>query len=99
MPCWQAEVALPQGRKAKAAGSRVLRVIGGRVVRAFGRALDRVLDSPVVDRALDIAVGNWFDRPLDNWLDRSNAAKPRRRRRYLDAEGREIPPPTSDDKA
>ena len=41
----------------------------------------------------DLMTGNVFDRPIDNYLDRSNTVKPPRRRVYLDADGNEIPEP------
>ena len=58
-------------------------------MKRIGRIADRLLDNWLVD----FVTGNWFDRPIGNYLDRSNSEKPPRRRRYLDAEGNEIAAP------
>jgi len=41
---------------------------------------------------LTLVVGNWLNRPIDNYRDRSNSSKPPRRV-YLDADGNRIEPP------
>lgn len=64
---------------------------GRGAVRRIGRIVDRVMDH----RLIDFITGNWFDRPIDNYLDKSNSEKPPGRRRYLDAEGNEIAAPDS----
>ena len=61
------------------------------VLRGVGRVLDRLTDNWV----FDLVTGNWFDRPIDNYLDRSNTAKPPRRRVHLDADGNVVDPPAS----
>ena len=58
-------------------------------LRWLGRAADRLSDNWL----FDLATGNWFDRPIDNYLDRRKTVKPPRRRVYLDADGNEIPDP------
>ena len=58
-------------------------------LRWLGRAADRLSDNWL----FDLATGTWFDRPIDNYLDRRKTVKPPRRRVYLDADGNEIPDP------
>ena len=59
-------------------------------MRALGKVAERLLDNWIVD----FVIGNWFDPPIEHYLDRSNrrAAGPRPRS-YLDAEGNAIDPP------
>ena len=66
--------------------------MGEGVVRWVGRAVERVIDS----RVFDFVTGNWFDRPINNYLDRSNSEKAAARRIYLDADGNRLPTPPSD---
>ncbi len=64
--------------------------------RAASRGLDRVIDRLTDNRLFDLLVGTWFDRPIDNYLDRSNPTKEPRRRVYLDADGNRIEPPVTE---
>jgi len=67
-----------------------LRVGGPRAaLRSIGKVVDRLTDNWL----FDLLAGNWFDRPIDNYLDRSNGSKPPRRREYLNADGNRMDPP------
>ena len=67
-------------------------MIGERALRSVGRAAGRLMDS----RLIDFVTGNWFDRPVDNYLDRSNSAKVAGPSVYLDPDGNRLPAPPSD---
>ena len=67
-------------------------MIGEGALRWVGRAAERMMDS----RLSDFVTGNWFDRPIDSYLDRSNSEKVDARSVYLDADGNRLPTPPSD---
>ena len=62
------------------------------VLRGVGGVLDRLTDN----RIFDLVTGNWFDTPIDNYLDRGNTTKGPRRRTYLDADGNVVEPPAAE---
>lgn len=59
--------------------------------RWFGRAAERLTGNWL----FDFVTGNWFDRSVDTYLDRSNTKKRPSHRRYLDADGVENAQPPS----
>lgn len=66
--------------------------MGGGAVRWVGRTAERVMDSAL----FDFVTENWFDRRIDNHLDRSNSQKAAAQPVYLDADGNRLPTPPSD---
>lgn len=62
------------------------------------RGVDRVLDRLTDNWLFDLLTGNWFEGPINNYLDRShsNTTKESRRRVYLDADGNRIEPPAAE---
>lgn len=60
-----------------------------RLIRSVGRLLDRVSDTWLFETLL----GDPFTRPIQHWVDNSNAQPSKRRRVHLDADGNVLPDP------
>jgi hypothetical protein len=66
-------------------------VTGREALTKLGRLADRLTDNWI----FDIITGSWVDRPIDNYLDRSNTEKSAPRRQYLDADGNKMAAPST----